>query len=307
MAGHPLRHPSFAFRRHHHHHHHHHPEPSPTPSPPAPTPGPQPQPQPGPTPAPQPPPGPAPAWPTFTGGVSYAGSSAEAGVAVYYDPTLGQAGLRNAIDLIADADRIVLANESLFGDTAGVVDVLVYAIGGETDGSGGADHSACNYQDGGAIEVCAAFGNPALVSALFEAELSECSMNGRLCGLSTGEALSRWCAISAVPAGTLDGFASGPAWDQAGRPDFVNRTDPTDQNPISTGCGMVFLSWLQRTRGIGLGDIARMMVNLGDMGTLAMVYSSLTADTLSNAWVLFSQALAGLPKGIQSDDPFGHK
>jgi hypothetical protein len=251
------------------------------------------------------PPGEPPAWPTFTADVIYVGSSPEAGIAVYSDPTLGEAGLRNAKDLIADADRVVLANESIFADVAGIVDVLVYAISGATDGTGGADHSACNYEDGGAIEVCAAFGDPAMVSALFEAELSECSMNGRLCGLSTGEALSRWCAMSVVPPGTLDGFATGPAWDKAGRPDFVNQTDPTDQNPVSTGCGMVFLSWLQGVHQIGLPEIAQEMVRLGDGGTLAALYANLIGDTATNAWPAFSAAVADLPNGVQSDNPFG--
>jgi hypothetical protein len=49
----------------------------------------------------------------------------------------------------------------------------------------------CDYVVGNNIEVCASFGNSARVSGLFEAELSECNMKGKLCGVSTGEALSR--------------------------------------------------------------------------------------------------------------------
>ena len=70
---------------------------------------------------------------------------------------------------------------------------------------------ACDYTNGAAIEVCAAFGQPMRVSALFEAELSECSMGGNLCGQSTGEALSRWCAAS-VSQNALADFATAPAW-----------------------------------------------------------------------------------------------
>ena len=76
----------------------------------------------------------------------------------------------------------------------GPVSVIIFALGGATDGSGGVDHGGCDYTTGAAIEVCASFGNSARVSALFEAALSECSMGGNLCGISTGEALSRWCA-----------------------------------------------------------------------------------------------------------------
>jgi hypothetical protein len=77
--------------------------------------------------------------------------------------------------------------------------------------SGVADHLGCDYTTGNAIEVCASFENSARVSALFEAELSECSMNGNLCSVSTGEALSRWCA-EVVGNNALSDFATAPQW-----------------------------------------------------------------------------------------------
>ena len=79
----------------------------------------------------------------------------------------------------------------------------------------------------------------AMVSALFEAELSECSMGGNLCGVSTGEALSRWCA-AVISNNALSDFATAPQWAQDGEPDYVNQTDPTDQSADSTGCGISF-------------------------------------------------------------------
>src|SRR5690349_8004154 len=136
----------------------------------------------------------APQWPSYNGTSQYVGTSPSGRVTVYVDPTLGQPGLQNAQDLVNDADRVVAANDAIFGTTGGPVSVIVFALDGQTDGSGGADHMGCDYTTGAAIEVCASFGNPARVSALFEAELSECSMGGNLCGLSTGEGLSRWCA-----------------------------------------------------------------------------------------------------------------
>jgi hypothetical protein len=87
-------------------------------------------------------------------------------------------------------------------------------------------------------------------------------------------------------------------------PDYVNQTDPTDQNPYSTGCGMAFLSWLM-SQGYGLDKIAREMVRLRDSGTLAQLYANLTGDASSNAWSAFLTALLSLPNGITSDDPFG--
>jgi hypothetical protein len=225
-------------------------------------------------------------------------------VTVYVDPTLEQPGLQNAQDLVNDADRVVAANDNdFFGTTGGPVSVIIYAMDGATDGTGGADHGGCDYDTGAAIEVCASFGNSARVSALFEAELSECSMEGNLCGVSTGEALSRWCA-SAVSNNALSDFATAPAWAQNGMPDFVNRTDPTDRNPLSTGCGMAFLSWLQ-SQGHELGTIAPAMVSLGDAGTLAQLYAKLTGNPASQAWTTFHNAVLQLPGGVTNDDPFG--
>src|ERR1700724_3717215 len=208
-----------------------------------------------------------PAWPSFTGTSQLVGTSPGGRATIYVDPSLGAPGLQNAQDLLNDADRVASANDVLFGTTGGPVSIIVFALGGQTDGTGGADHLGCDYQTGAAIEVCASFGNSARVSALFEAELSECSMGGNLCGASTGEALSRWCA-SVIGNNALSDFATAPQWAQDGMPDYVNKTDPSDQHADSTGCGMAFLSWLM-SQGIGLGKIAPTMVSLGDGGTLA--------------------------------------
>jgi hypothetical protein len=246
----------------------------------------------------------APPWPSYTGTSQFVGTSLNGRVNVYVDPTLGQPGLQNSQDLVNDADRVVAANDNdIFGTPGGPVSVIIFALDGATDGSGGADHNGCDYQTGAAIEVCASFGNAARVSALFEAELSECSMGGNLCGLSTGEALSRWCA-AVISDNALADFASAPTWAQNGMRDFVNRTDPTDTNPVSTGCGMAFLSWLL-SQGHDLGKIAPAMVSLGDSGTLAQLYASLTGNPASQAWPQFRAAVLQLPGGVTDDDPFG--
>jgi len=183
------------------------------------------------------------------------------------------------------------------------VSVIVFALGGATDGTGGADHLGCDYTTGDAIEVCASFGSSARVSALFEAELSECSMGGNLCGVSTGEALSRWCA-AVIGNNALADFVTAPQWAQNGMADYVNRTDPTDQNPDSTGCGMAFLSWLM-SQGFGLDRIAQTMVTLRDAGTLAQLYASLTSNAASGAFPAFVAAVQALKGGVTTDDPFG--
>jgi hypothetical protein len=245
----------------------------------------------------------APAWPSYTGTSEYVGSGAGGRVQVWVDPTLGQAGLQNAQDLVADAARIVAANDAYFGTSAGNVNVTIFALGGATDGTGGADHMGCDYATGNAIEVCASFGNSQRCSGLFEAELSECAMNGSLCGLSTGEALSRWCAND-VCSNALSDFATAPTWQADGMPNFVDSVDPTDGNPDSTGCGMAFISWLL-SLGSSLPTIAQAMVKNGDGGTFCQLYGQLTGDDPANAWTKFQAAIAALPFGIVNDDPFG--
>jgi hypothetical protein len=243
-----------------------------------------------------------PKWPSYTGTSQYVGTSPAHQVSVYVDPSLGAPALQNARDLVADADRVVTANDTIFGTSADPVSVVIFALGGQTDGTGGADHNACDYTNGGAIEVCASFGNSTRVSALFEAELSECSMGGNLCGVSTGEALSRWCA-AVIGNNALADFATAPTWAQQGMPDFVNKTDNTDQNPISTGCGMAFLSWLKQL-GFTLDRIAPAMVKLGSSGTFAQLYATLASAPAAEAWPKFLAAAKSLPK-ILNDDPFG--
>jgi hypothetical protein len=244
----------------------------------------------------------APHWPSFTGTSQLVGNSPSGRVTVFVDPTLGAPALQNAQDLVNDADRVVAANDALFNSTSGPVNVIVFALGGATDGTGGADHMGCDFQTGADIEVCASFGSSARVSALFEAELSECSMGGNLCGVSTGEALSRWCA-SVIGNNALSDFTTAPQWVQAGMPDFVDQTAGTDQDAVSTGCGMAFISWLM-SLGFGLDRIAQTMVSLGDVGTLAELFANLSADVASNAWPNFQAAIQNLPGGVTSDDPF---
>jgi hypothetical protein len=245
----------------------------------------------------------APQWPSYTGTSQLVGTSPSGRVTVFVDPTLGNQALQNAQDLVNDADRVVAANDQIFGTTGGPVSVIVFALGGATDGTGGADHMGCDYVSGAAIEVCAAFGNSPRVSALFEAELSECSMGGNLCGVSTGEALSRWCA-SVIGNNALSDFATAPTWDNDGMPDYVDQTDPTDQNADSTGCGMAFISWLL-SQGFSLNQIAQGLVALTANGTFAQLYGNLTSQPASNAWPAFQAAVNALSNGVTSDDPFG--
>lgn len=243
----------------------------------------------------------SPAWPSYTGTAQLVGTS-PGGVTVYVDPSLGAQALQNANDLLSAADTVVQKNNAFFGITGGPVDVILFALGGATDGTGGADHAACNFTTGNAIEVDVSYGSAARVEALFEAELSECAMDGNLCGESTGEALSRWCA-TVVGGNALSDFATAPTWFADGMANWVDQTEDTDQDPDSTGCGMAFISWLI-SQGHKLSAIAPAMVTLGNAGTLAELYAQLTGDAATNAWPQFSAAINALAGGVTSDDPF---
>ena len=243
---------------------------------------------------------PGPAWPSYRGVAEQVGTSPTGAATVYVDPSLGAEALQNAKDLLANADRVTQANNNIFGTIGGSVNVIVFALGGVTDGTGGADHDGCDYVTGNAIEVDASYGQPSRVSALFEAELSECSMGGNLCGVSTGEALSRWCAAF-VSNNALADFATAPQWAQDGMADYVTKTDPTDRNADSTGCGMAFISWLLH-QGHTLSDIAQNLVKLGAGGTLHDLHRALTGDT-SNPWPVFLKDAQAL-SSISNDNPF---
>jgi hypothetical protein len=242
-----------------------------------------------------------PHWPTYRGKSQLVATSASH-VTVYVDPSLGAPALQNAHDLLAAADSVVKQNNAFFGITGGAVDVILFALAGATDGTGGADHNGCDFTSGKEIEVDVSYGAPERIAALFEAELSECAMKGNLCGLSTGEALSRWCA-AAVSKNALADYATAPIWAQDGMANWVDQTNQTDQDSDSTGCGMAFLSWLM-SQGHTLATIAPAMVTLGNTGTLAELYAKLTGDAATHAWQKFQTALNALAGGVTSDDPF---
>ena len=273
---------------------------------PVPTPTPVPNSSPVPTPNTQPKPTPVPTgqiqWPSYTGVATFVGITPSGRVTVYYDKSLGFRALQNATDFLSAADTVVSFNDSVFGNPGSNVNVILFALGDVTDGTGGADHASCDFIDGGNIEVDVSYGNSLRVSALFEAEYSECSMNGQLCGYSTGESLSRWCSM-AQSGNALSDFATAPIWFDAGMPNWVDRTEPTDQDPVSTGCGMAFISYLIH-QGYTLDVIAQKMVSLGDSGTLSQLYEALGQGSASSAWTVFSGAVRAL-KEIENDDPFG--
>jgi hypothetical protein len=194
--------------------------------------------------------------------------------------------------------------QTFFGISGGAADVVIAPLSGNNDGSGGAYHYGCDFTSGGVMYLDATFANTTVAPlnlevGLYVAELSESFMGpqggGWGCGFSNGEGLSRFCAEQETPSGTLDAFATGPAWAQAGFPDWVTQIGQTDQDAVSTGCAVVYLYWMH-----SLGFTIPQIVQAGG-ATLAANYQTLTGN--ASAYQDLLAAVQGL--SVTSDNPFG--
>lgn len=241
-----------------------------------------------------------------TGGFDYPATQvgAAGNTTIYYDPALGQPGLSLAQELLGAVSAPYADMQTIFGIAGGAVTVVIAPLSGQNDGSGGAYHYGCDFTTGGVLYLDATFANTTVAPldlelGLYVAELSESFMGpqggGWNCGRSNGEGLSRYCAEQETPPGTLAAFATGPAWAQAGFPDWVSQTEQTDQNAVSTGCAVVYLYWLR-----SLGFTSAQITQAGG-ATLAANYQTLTGQTTAYQDLL--AAVQGL--AVTSDDPFG--
>jgi hypothetical protein len=237
--------------------------------------------------------------------VQVVGTTPDGKLTVLYDPSLGQPGATLAQQIFSNAAQTYADSQAFFNIPGQPVNVIIAPVNGATDGTGGAYHYGCNFVAGSDLYCDAAFGNPQLTTGLVVAELTECFMGlqnkGWDCGGSNGESLSRLLAelLSGGPNGALSAFATGPAWDKAGRPDWLDSTEPTDQDAISIGCGMVYLYWMI-SKGFTPAQLTQAAC---PAGTLASNYSALTGS--NTAWLDFSTAVSGLAGPITSDDPWG--
>jgi hypothetical protein len=225
-------------------------------------------------------------------------------VTVSYDPSLGAPGLalaKQMLDVVAAPYKDM---QTFFGIPGGPVTVIIVPKGGANDGTGGAYHYGCDFTSGNVLYCDATFAsktvNPLqLEIALYVAELSECFMGaqgrGWGCGFSNGEGLSRFLAEYETSIGTLDAFATGPAWAAAGYVDWIGQTEPTDQDATSTGCAIVYLYWLR-----SVGFTIPQIVQAGGT-TLAANYQVLTDRT--TAYHDLRAAVTGL--SVTTDNPFG--
>ncbi len=233
-----------------------------------------------------------------------AGQTKDSRVFLYIEPSTGQQGLAVANAILPQLNDLMASNDANFGiKTNRGGNVILAALQGATDGSTGAYHYGCDFATGGDWYADLAFGEPDLTLGLVQAEITESYMGlqnkGWGCGDSNGEALSRFLAemASGGSMGALYDYTTAPSWAKAGFPNWIDATEPTDGDPISIGCGMVYLYWLV-SRGFAVSQI----VQAGcPRGTLASNYSILGQG--QNAWGDFMAAVKGLPV-ITSDNPW---
>jgi hypothetical protein len=118
-------------------------------------------------------------------------------------------------------------------------------------------------------------------------------------GDSQGEGLSHWFAQLCYPAisdvEVNDWLAQDP------RPDWVNKSKPTDRDDISFGCGLIFLYYLQTQRQLWMPDF----LQAGGSG-LADHYHRLTKDAADPFVAMNNLLLAHYPKDVQlvNNSPF---
>ena len=115
---------------------------------------------------------------TFDFPTRLVGTSSDGNVTVLYDPALGQSGADLADHIFASAGTTYSDSQAFFNVAGLPVNVIIAAISGATDGSGGAYHYGCNFNPGSDLYCDVAFGNPNLTNGLVVAELTESVLIG---------------------------------------------------------------------------------------------------------------------------------
>jgi hypothetical protein len=194
-----------------------------------------------------------------------------------------------------------------FGFRVPHFNVIAAGLSSEHDGTGGAYHHACLASDLYCDVQLQPTVNPDLTNALAITQEVEVfgavQKKGWDCGASNGEGLSRVLANVLYP-GVLDGYATAAVWLDGDRPDWVSQTNPSDLDPVSTGCAVLFLYWLNVKLGYGWEQICRAAAP-----TLAGTYQMLTGKGAGAAFADFKALLdrmfpPGAPSGLAKDNPF---
>lgn len=220
---------------------------------------------------------------------------------VSYDDTLTN-GPALADAVLAHCERDLAAMSSLFGGLMPAPASLPFHIN-LVPGSGGASHPGC------LATTITCFvtptsdtqGTPAVVDAEVAEVLMATQGRGFDCAASNGEALSRVLPTVLYP-NLRNRFSNGNDWLNHGRPDWVSRTEQTDQNFVSIGCGSLFLFYLADQLNYSWREIiaaaaptlAETAANLGVGGDIFRDFAGLLARYFPPA------EQANLP----DDDPF---
>jgi hypothetical protein len=232
---------------------------------------------------------------------SFTNAGATTNFVVEYETALGVSGAALAGTVLATCEADLARVKQWFSDLTPPGLPFTSSI---VQGSFGAFHTTCQ-----ATQLhLAAFDetNGELVEMVNMAEVVEVFEAGQAvgwdCGASNGEGLSRVLATELHPT-QLNGLTTAASWlDQAPRQNFVDTTDQTDQNAISTGCAVLFLNYLRYQLKFSWEQI----VAAGGP-TLAYTYTFLTGQ--KDGWQSFSNLLSqhfpvGIPSHVTTDNVF---
>jgi len=226
-------------------------------------------------------------------------------VTVYFDPSLPDDAQSKAQDILSRMDDLMAYLDQVFAVQGKAGNVIIAAVNGATDGSGGAYHYDCGFDSdtpGGSDWYEDYSSDTVEIFGLVMAEVSESYMGlqgkGWNCGGSGGEGLSRFLAeiVSGGPNGSLAAYATGPSYDGS---NWIDQDQGTDQDYPSIGCSILYLWWM-----VSQGYTPAQICQAGEPdGTLASNWGLLTGKDKSGAWPAFQQAIQAVGQ-INSDNPW---
>jgi len=226
----------------------------------------------------------------------------------YYKRTLGAQGtaICNTLQNCCERDFAKLA--TIFGVAPSGFPSHVYV----TDDISGAMHYGCSDTEiyvGMLPTLPPTTDTYCLLLAAEVVEVFEAAINvGWDCAFSHGEGLSRVLANALHAAAQIPELVTAPVWLDKTPPvggnrfNWVDNTDPLDTNPLSIGCAVLFLNWMNAKLGIPWGRIAR-----AGGETLEDTHAAIAGDR--QGWTKFKSEIdarfpPGKASGLKTDNPF---
>src|ERR1700753_2074847 len=181
----------------------------------------------------------------------------------YYQRSLGAVGAAISQTLAARCAADFASLVNIFGVTPGDLPFHVYVV----EGVSGAMHYGCADTEiyvGTLPNLPSTADTYCLLLAAEVVEVFEAAINvGWNCGFSHGEGLSRVLATHLHPGAQTPDLITAPVWMDKPAPasgnryNWVDNTDPSDTNPFSVGCAVLFLNWLHSKQGLQWDAISR--------------------------------------------------